>query len=239
MAASAPSISGRRASDVRRLSASAILAASSKQDESFDGLVDAQARAPDRQSLTFALAELTFANAMTAIENGERENQLPEILQARILLQDYERRNPFDFNTKVALAKIAFTLVEIGNVEFQTEVRDRYSQIAEYFPGYPSLLETAATSLAVVGEYDLAIDVAIKVIQTEDRTHGWSKAWYAAGTSLFNLGLEEDGVSALIASTKKQPGSEGARLSHQALGQIYRERGNLDLADFHSSLALE
>ena len=73
-------------------------------------------------------------------------------------------------------------------------------------------------------------------IATEERTKPWSKAWYAKGRSLYELGQEEEAILALTKATEKEPGTEGAILAHKILGGIYRERGDHDLSELHNTL---
>ena len=87
--------------------------------------------------------------------------------------------------------------------------------------------------MASVGLHELAIDYAERAIATEEKTKPWSKAWYAKGRSLYELGQEEKAIFALTTATEKEPGTEGAILSHKVLGEIYRERGNVELSELH------
>lgn len=149
------------------------------------------------------------------------------------MVLDAESRNPYEIGAQLSLAKIASTMVERGWLEFSPELIERYLKIADYYPGFPTLVGTASTAAATVGEYKLAIELADQAIKTEDRTHGWAKAWFARGISLFLLGSEEEGISNLIVATEKEPGTEGARLAHLALAKIYRDRGDTDQAELH------
>jgi hypothetical protein len=60
-----------------------------------------------------------------------------------------------------------------------------------------------------------------------------TKASYAKGRALFELGREEETIAFLKIDTGKQPEWEGSLLSHQVLGQIYRLRRENELAEFH------
>ena len=101
----------------------------------------------------------------------------------------------------------------------------------------PSLVGTASTALASVGDYELAIRLAEQVIATEDQTHGWSKAWYAKGASKFLLGYEKEGIADLLVATEKRPGSQGAIGAHSTLAKIYRDRGDIESAEVHERMA--
>ncbi|MCH8312213.1 MAG: hypothetical protein IID17_04435 [Nitrospinae bacterium] len=228
--------------DVRRLGSTAILTNSSNLVSPIDAgesYLEAHRRAPDRQSVTYTLYESYFTTSATLYADGRSELAQSLILRARELWLDAESRNPYELGAQLALAKIAATMVERGHSEFSSELLERYSRIAEYYPGYPTLTGTAATAAASVGEYEFAIELANNAIKTENRTHGWSKAWFARGISRFLLGLEDEGISDLIVATEKQPGTQGARLAHLALAKIYRDRGDLDRAEIHETKALE
>ena len=88
-----------------------------------------------------------------------------------------------------------------------------------------------------IEEHELAIEYADLAIATEDSTQPWSKAWYAKGRALFELGREDEAIAVLITATEKQPGAEGALLAHQVLAQIYRIRGKDDLSEIHKEKA--
>jgi tetratricopeptide (TPR) repeat protein len=94
---------------------------------------------------------------------------------------------------------------------------------------------TASAVAASVGDYESAILFANQAIADESRTVELSRTWYAKGISLFILGFEEEGISDLLTATTKRQGSEAARNAHQALGKIYRDRGDVIQADFHSA----
>ena len=101
----------------------------------------------------------------------------------------------------------------------------------------PTLLATASTAIASVGDYEEAIRLAEQVIATEDQTHGWSKAWYAKGASKFLLGYEKEGIADLLVATEKRPGSQGAIGAHSTLAKIYRDRGDIESAEVHERMA--
>ena len=116
-------------------------------------------------------------------------------------------------------------------------MRFRYSKIAQLNPGLPVLVGTSSTALASIGDYESAIRLAEQVIATEEQTHAWSKAWYAKGASKFLLGYEKEGIADLLIATEKEPGSEGARGAHSTLAKIYRDRGDIESAEFHERMA--
>ena len=68
-------------------------------------------------------------------------------------------------------------------------------------------------------------------------TQPWSKAWYAKGRALYQLGQTEEAIKVLTTATKKRPGAEGAIFAHKLLARIYGEEGpakNSDLSTFHN-----
>ena len=93
-----------------------------------------------------------------------------------------------------------------------------------------------ATDMAVIGVNELAIEYADRAIDAEDVTQPWSKAWYAKGRALYQLGQTQEAITILTTATEKQPGAEGALLAHQFLALIYRARGNQELSTLHAEL---
>ena len=228
--------------DMRRIGATAVLADSSNltsPDEAGQSYLEAHRRAPNRKRVVYTLYESYFTTSARVYADGRQELAHSLLLSARELWLDSEKRNPYELGAQLALAKIASTMVERGHFEFSSELLERYSRIAENNPGFPTLTGAAATAAASIGEYKLAIEFANKAINTESRTHGWSKAWFARGISRFLLGFEDEGISDLIVATKKQPGTEGARLAHLALAKIYRDDGEPEQADLHNKMAIE
>lgn len=228
--------------DMRRIGATAVLADSSNltsPDEAGQSYLEAHRRAPNRKRVVYTLYESYFTTSARVYADGRQELAHSLLLSARELWLDSEKRNPYELGAQLALAKIASTMVERGHFEFSSELLERYSRIAENNPGFPTLTGAAATAAASIGEYELAIEFANNAIETESRTHGWSKAWFARGISRFLLGFEDEGISDLIVATKKQPGTEGARLAHLALAKIYRDDGEPEQADLHNKMAIE
>ena len=218
--------------DVRRVSASTIVAGE-QNNEIFEKLTLAQQRAPDRSSWTFRLSEELFIASNVAHSNGLIADGNRLAIQARELLLESEKRNPYSMDTQLALATIATTMVQRGNSDFASELLERHARIAKYYPMFPSLVGTAATAAASVGEFELAIELADQAISTESETQNWSKAWYAKGASLVLLGQVEQGIAALLIATEKEPGSQGAFLAHQVLAKVYEQQGDHDRAEFH------
>ena len=222
--------------DVRRISASAAIYDVSQIDDPVlvgQKFLEANNRAPERQEIAYRIYESYVNEARAARENGQQQQATFLMLKAREVWLPLETRNPYELGAMLALAKTSATLVSWGHVEFIDEMRFRYKKLARLNPGMPILVGTASTALASVGDYELAIRLAEQVIATEDQTHGWSKAWYAKGASKFLLGYEEEGIADLLVATKKQPGSQGARGAHSTLAKIYRDRGDIESAEFH------
>jgi hypothetical protein len=226
--------------DLRRLGGSlAIAGVSQSEDPVAAGqqFLESNRRAPDRQHIAQRIYEVYVNEAWVAHTNGQREQAILLMMKAREVWLPLEARNPYELGAQLALAKTAATLVSWGRVEFVDEVRFRYEKIARTNPGLPILVETASKSLASIGDYEMAINLADQVIATEDQTHGWSKAWYAKGASKFLLGYEKEGIADLLVATEKQPRSEGAARAHSTLAKIYRDRGDIESAEFHEHMA--
>jgi O-antigen ligase len=226
--------------DLRRINASAaIYDVSQSEDPVVAGqqFLEANRRAPERQDVAYRIYETYVDEAWTARKNGQLEQATFLMMSAREVWLPLEARNPYELGAQLALATISATLVSWGHVEFIDEMRFRYSKIAHLNPGLPILIGTSSTALASIGDYESAIRLAEQVIATEEQTHGWSKAWYAKGASKFLLGYEKEGIADLLIATEKQPGSEGARAAHSTLGRIYRDRGDIESAEFHEQMA--
>ncbi|MCH7971851.1 MAG: hypothetical protein IH960_12560 [Chloroflexi bacterium] len=222
--------------DVRRLSASVALAAghdSPSLDTRARAWADAQAQAPERESFTHNLSEQYVKVAKEQRELGNENESMRLILIGRDLLLEYEKRDPFEWDAQIGLSKITAILAEWGKLEYMQELADRSRRIVELYPSYPTLVGTAATAMMSVGLHELAIEYADRVIAVEETTQPWSKAWYAKGRSLYELGREDEAIEVLITATEKQPGAEGALLAHQVLAEIYRTRGEEELSAFH------
>lgn len=225
--------------DFRRLSASLILA---KGHDSIDlsarakAWADAQDIAPERSSITYKLFEEYLKTAKEQYKLGNPNEAMRLLMIGREMLLDYEKRDPFELDIQIGLSKTTSTLTEWGYFEYLDELTYRAQKLARIAPAYPTLLGTSATAMTSVGLHELAIEYAEKAIATEATTKPWSKAWYAKGRSLYELGQENQGIIALQTATQKQPGTEAALLSHQMLAEIYRKQGNLELSELHMTL---
>ena len=225
--------------DLRRLSASRVLANgfdNPVQVEKARAWAEAQRLAPERESFTFTLFEQYLDVSKEQFAKGNEEEALRLLNIGRNMLLEYEKRDPLELDTQIGLSKSASTLMVWGYNEFAQELADRSIKLAEGNPTYPTILGTAATALTSVGLHEQAIEYADAAIATEDTTQPWSKAWYAKGRALFELGRDDEAIEALITATEKQPGAEGALLSHQVLAQIYEHRGETELYELHKKL---
>ena len=224
--------------DIRRLSASLILTKGhdhpnlTTRAQAWD---DAQAVAPERSSITYTLFEAYLRTAKEQYNLGNVNEAMRLLMAGRDMLLVYEQRDPLELDIQIGLSKTTSTLAEWGHYEYLDELTYRAQKLASIAPAYPTLLGTSATAMASVGLHELAIDYAERAIATEEKTKPWSKAWYAKGRSLYELGQEEKAIFALTTATEKEPGTEGAILAHKALGEIYRERGNVELSELHST----
>lgn len=225
--------------DIRRLSASMTLAAGhndSDLNRRAQVWADAQAAAPERETITFNLFEsyLNTAKQQRALGNDEEALRLLSV--GREMLLEYERRDPFELDTQIGLSKTTSTYAEWGFNEYWQELTDRTIKIAETHAAYPTLLGTAATAMTSVGLHERAIKYADQAIATEATTKPWAKAWYAKGRSLYELGREEEAIATLKTATEKEPGTEGALLAHQVLAQVYKANGDMELYEHHTEL---
>ncbi|MEE8046566.1 MAG: hypothetical protein V3T49_06995 [Dehalococcoidia bacterium] len=226
--------------DMRRLSASLdITFAPRAADGTVEliGLVNAQDGAPERRNFTMQLADFYFIAAKNAWQDNRADDARRLALFARDLLIEFEKQDPYERNTQLALAKTSSTLVDWGFTEHLDEMRDRYLRLAELFRTYPSLVSTSATAMARVGDDAMAIELAERAIATEDSTKPWGVAWYAKGAALINLGEDDLAIEALTTAVEKEPESGSAQQAHIALAFIYMRRGETDLAEYHTNEA--
>ena len=203
--------------------------------ESGEIYLEANRHEPQRMYYVNKLTPAFLDASTSAFEDGRLDDANEFLFRLRELWLGIAERDPYDFTSQVMLAKIMTIIYERGNTEFSKELIDRHSKIVSYFPGYPVLVGTASTVAASVGDYESAILFAKQAIADESRTVELSRTWYAKGISLFVLGFEEEGISDLLIATTKRPGSEDARNAHRALDKIYRDRGDVIQADFHSA----
>jgi len=222
--------------DIRRLSASLILT----RDHDNPNLTarakawdNAQAIAPERASITYRLFEAYLSTAKEQHNLGNTKEAMRLLMAGRDMLLVYEQRDPLELDIQIGLSKTTSTLAEWGHHEYLDELIYRSQKLATIAPAYPTLLGTSATAMSSAGLHELALEYAEMAIATEETTKPWSKAWYAKGRSLYELGQEEEAIFALTRATEKEPGTEGATLAHKILGEIYRERGDHDLSELH------
>jgi len=225
--------------DVRRISASRVLVRGHDNPSlptRAKAWADSQAMAPERASFTFGLFETYLETAKEQYALGNTNEAMRLLMTGREMLLVYEQRDPLELDIQIGLSKTTSTLAEWGHHEYNEELIFRSQKLASIAPAYPTLLGTTATAMTSVGLHELAVQYADRAIATEATTKPWSKAWYAKGRSLFQLGQEKEGIIALQTATEKQPGTEGALLAHQLLAAIYRTRGNTELSEFHATL---
>jgi O-antigen ligase len=225
--------------DLRRLSASRALASGYDSPElqvRAAAWTKAQAGSPERGDITHGLAVQYHKTAEEQFELGYTAEAMRLILIGRDMLLEYEQNDPFEWDTQITLSKMAATLATWGHFEFAQELADRATKIVDLYPAYPTLVGTSATAMTSVGLHERAIEYADMVIAVEDTTQPFSKAWYAKGRALYELGFDDEAIEVLITATEKQPGAEGALLSHSILAEIYTERGEDELAKIHADL---
>jgi O-antigen ligase len=225
--------------DLRRLSASRALVIGFDHPipvERSKVWTTVQQRTPEREEITQIIFKKYLKTSKEQFEQGNEEEAFRLLNIGREMLLKFEQRDPLELDTQLGLSMTASTLLSWGYNEFAEELAARSVKLAEGNPAYPSIVGTAATAITSVGLHELAIEYADAAIATEGTTQPWSKAWYAKGRALFELGREEEAIEVLITATEKQPGAEGALLSHQVLAQIYEQRGEAELFELHKEL---
>ena len=232
--------------DVRRAEASRILAVDYDNPNIFikaGAWADAQAKAPERESFTYNLAEqyLNEAENFWAVweeENDEamREEALRLIHIGRDMALAYEQRDPFEIDIQITLSKMASRLLRWESTAYAQEVVDRHLFLADTYLGYPTLAGTAATAFASMRLNELAIEYADKAIATEATTRNWAKAWYAKGAALYQMDKDAEAFEVLNTAIEKDSEGEVTHLVHQILAAYWRERGDDLQADHHAEL---
>ena len=225
--------------DVRRLSASRVLVKGQDHPSlstRAKAWAESQAMAPERASFTFALFETYLETAKEQHALGNTDEAIRLLMTGREMLFVYEKRDPLELDVQIGLSKTTSTLAKWGHHQYLEELVFRSQKLASIAPAYPTLLGTTATAMTSAGMHELAIEYADRAIATEATTQPWSKAWFAKGSSLYQLGHEEEAIFALTTATEKEPGTEGAILAHKILGKIYHEHGNVELSEFHTTL---
>ena len=59
---------------------------------------------------------------------------------------------------------------------------------------------------------------------------------YHAATQVVRKDVGQRGHKPILSIGHKEPGTEGAILAHKVLGEIYRQRGNVELSNLHITL---
>ena len=225
--------------DIRRLSSSRHHANGLAHTSSFDQVqawAKAQSQAPERPLFTTGLFTEYFHGAIYLHSQGAEEDALRLMLTGRELLLEFEKLDPFRRDTQFNLLHTEVALFQWGYVEYVQQAVDRSQKIIKLYPSYPSLLSIMATDMAVIGVNELAIEYADRAIDVEDVTQPWSKAWYAKGRALYQLGQTQEAITILTTATEKRPGAEGAVFAHKLLAKIFGEEGqskNPNLSEFH------
>lgn len=224
--------------DLRRISTIPTLASPEIRDSAASRRV-LESRAADIGSSMLRLSEKNFDRSQKLFDEGNFTDSYDEAIVAWELMLAAEEINQFKFETRFALAKIAITQVQRGDSSFTDQAIERYSALGRDFKAFPTILGTAATALASLGQYETAIELANEAIAVEPSTKPWSKAWYAKGISEYELGMQDEGIESLVTATEKEPTSVAAKSSHHALAHIYSQRGEIGLADFHAAEAAD
>ena len=113
--------------DIRRLSASLTLASghdSPSLNIRAKAWSDAQAIAPERESMTYALFEAYFSTAKEQYKLGNTNEAMRLLMAGRELLLEYERRDPLLLDAQIGLSKTASTLAEWGHNEYLNELME-------------------------------------------------------------------------------------------------------------------
>jgi tetratricopeptide (TPR) repeat protein len=227
--------------DLRRLSASQSHASrnnETSESNQMQALANSQSQAPERPSFTNELFTEYFHASIYLYDHGNKADGINLMLTARELLLEFEKHNPFKRDTQLNLLHTEVALIQWGYPEYTQPAVDRSQKIIARYPSYPSFVSMVATDMAVIGVNELAIEYADRAINVENVTQSWSKAWYAKGRALYQLGRTSEAIRILNTATEKRPGAEGAIYSHKLLAMIYKEKaepGDSEVAEFHNN----
>ena len=152
------------------------------------------------------------------------------------MLLQFEDHDPFKRDIQINLLQSEVALIQWGQLQYTQSAVDRAEKIISLYLSYPSLISVVATNMTLIGMHQLAIEYSDRVINTEKETQAWSKAWYAKGRALYQLGYIEEAIKILNTATEKRPGAEGSIFAHKLLAQIHSKNGmaeDLTLWKFH------
>jgi putative inorganic carbon (HCO3(-)) transporter len=229
--------------DVRSLQASAIardafeLREEGRPNEALVKYKRAVQLAPGVQDYHLQVSDL-FRDAASEAEaagvNGQAIFGWEEALEAA---RQYEDRNSKAFNTQTRMGQAESRLTALGRTDLVDIARDRYVNIAEARPSYPSIQTDAAQGLLAVGYERLGLEYADRAIVMETEASPNPRAWWFRGVALENLGELETAVTSYETSIDRDPGSQVAKDAHLRLANVYDRLGDPARADEHQVLA--
>lgn len=210
------------------------LKASGDADESYKKFDSARKLAPEIERYPF---EMSGFLTRTASAHTEVESRILFYGAARDQLIEYQKRDPYAWDTQLMLASVANALVEMGEVSLIPEQIARHVDMSALMPHFPLVQEKAAVILAGVGEWELALHAADQAIAMEAETVALPGAWWARGEALLNLGQHEDAQISFDISISRAPQEVFAGKSHRGLAALAELRGDGATAEEHSKLA--
>jgi tetratricopeptide (TPR) repeat protein len=229
--------------DVRSLQASAIardaveLREKGRPNEALVKYKRAVQLDPGVQDYHLQVSDL-FRDAASEAEaagvNGQAIFGWEEALEAA---RQYEDRNSKAFNTQTRMGQAESRLTALGRTDLVDIARDRYVNIAEARPSYPSIQTDAARGLLAVGYQRLGLEYADRAIVMETEASPNPRAWWFRGVALENLGELETAVTSYETSIDRDPGSQVAKDAHLRLANVYDRLGDPARADEHQVLA--
>jgi tetratricopeptide (TPR) repeat protein len=228
--------------DVKPLRAGVIAANGFEQNRNGDGNAafrsfrDAVSLAPNVERYRTELADLLSRTGRTLLEeNPDRSHELFQ--EARNVLLDYERRDPFAWQTQLGIASATANLIYLGDEELTPELISRYLNIANMMSPFPNIQAFAAENIVLAGDWELAAEIAQRAIALEGTTGPLSSAWWTLGQALFQLDQIDAAELAWETSIKRHSRNIYAARSQRGLAFVAEVRGDDEKAAYHHELA--
>jgi tetratricopeptide (TPR) repeat protein len=192
---------------------------------------------PDVQDYHSQLNDLFRVAAGEAEAAGNKDQAIFGWEKALEAARRYEDRDSKAFNTQIRMGQAESRLTALGRTDLVTIARDRYINIADARPSYPSVLTGAAQGLLAIGDDVLGLEYADRAIGMETPAFPNSPAWWFRGVALENLGRLEMAATSYETATDRDPGSQVAKDAHLRLAIVYDKLGDPVRADQHQALA--
>ena len=208
--------------------------AASDANGAFESFQKASDLAPDVERYYTETAQFLSRTAAAA-DDVERSREFLEA--ARSTLLEYEKRDPLAWQTQLDLSVITRTLFQLGDEELRQEVINRYLNLSTSMKSFSGVQATAAANIVEAGGYELGIIIAERAIALESATQPLHSAWWALGEATYQLDRVDDAELAWNTAIDRYYAGPYVAASHRGLAFINEERGDLEQAAKHRSIA--